>query len=72
MMVRDDLKLPLEGCRQGWRRASEPQDVSESLKWSALADRKGDLTRVKLLLGHICHCEALKTPWQSRKVSRKN
>ena len=36
------LKLPLEGCRQGRRRASEPQEVSESLKWFR-RNRKGDL-----------------------------
>ena len=47
--------------------SAEPREVVLKLpfkgKWSALADRKGDLTRVKLVSTRLC--EALKQTWQS-------
>ena len=38
---KEDLPPRRWGCRQGWRRASEPQDVSELLKWLPKDRRKG-------------------------------
>ena len=51
------LKPLLEDCRQGWRRASEPQEVSESLGWLR-SNRSGDRARVNFFSDSVFHDEA--------------